>query len=99
MLFHNFDNDNQSSYISNNIIPFDFNNSGYNIKDEELEQDAFISQSIFNNPEENLRENISRSKPTSFITQDLKKNCNNNTLFKYLFKYSFELGRHKIINI
>jgi hypothetical protein len=63
--------------------PFDFNNNDNYMKIDERDQDEFISQSIFYNPGENLKENITRTKPTSFITQDSKKIYNDN-------KQSFE---------
>ena len=78
-----FDNDNNSSFFSNSMNPFDFNNNDNYMKIDERDQDAFISQSIFYNPGENLKENITRTKPTSFITQDSKKIYNDN-------KQSFE---------
>ena len=78
-----FDNDNNSSFFSNSMNPFDFNNNDNYMKIDERDQDAFISQSIFYNPGENLKENIIRTKPTSFITQDSKKIYNDN-------KQSFE---------
>ena len=78
-----FDNDNNSSFFSNSMNPFDFNNNNNYMKIDERDQDAFISQSIFYNPGENLKENITRTKPTSFITQDSKKIYNDN-------KQSFE---------
>ena len=78
-----FDNDNNSSFFSNSMNLFDFNNNDNYMKIDERDQDAFISQSIFYNPGENLKENITRTKPTSFITQDSKKIYNDN-------KQSFE---------
>ena len=78
-----FDNDNNSSFFSNSMNPFDFNNNDNYMKIDERDQDEFISQSIFYNPGENLKENITRTKPTSFITQDSKKIYNDN-------KQSFE---------
>ena len=78
-----FDNDNNSSFFSNSMNLFDFNNNDNYMKIDERDQDSFISQSIFYNPGENLKENITRTKPTSFITQDSKKIYNDN-------KQSFE---------
>ena len=78
-----FDNDNNSSFFSNSMNPFDFNNNDNYMKIDERDQDAFISQSIFYNPGENLKENITRTKPTSFVTQGSKKIYNDN-------KQSFE---------
>ena len=73
-----FDNDNNSSFFSNSMNPFDFNNNDNYMKIDERDQDAFISQSIFYNPGENLKENITRTKPTSFIAPDSKKISNDN---------------------
>ena len=78
-----FDNDNNSSFFSNSMNPFDFNNNDNYMKIDERDQDEFISQSIFYNPGENLKENITRTKPTSFVTQGSKKIYNDN-------KQSFE---------